>query len=80
MQEIKQLKASLPHAEKLAQLKPEADSLYEAKKAIREKLNGLTENIEGKDKEIEAIKKEMDEAKEKRADIKDQLDKYEEDI
>jgi chromosome segregation ATPase len=80
MLEIKNLKASIPFAEKLLQLKPEIDNLYGKRKEISDILNGFQADIDVKDQEIDAIKKEMEEARDKRADIKEQVDKFEEDI
>lgn len=39
--EIKNLKASIPNAERLLQLKPQIDKLYAEKKEIRSKLDEL---------------------------------------
>jgi hypothetical protein len=41
MQELKTLKASIPAAEKLLQLKPEIDALYTNRKATSDILNNL---------------------------------------
>ena len=78
--EIKTLKDSLPAAEKLLELKPRIDELYGRRKEISEILNGIQADIDARDAEIDTIKKDMDEAKEKRADIKEQVDKFESDI
>lgn len=80
MLELKALKASKVPAEKLLELKPEIDALYAQKKEISNTLNGLQDDIDARNTEIEKIKKEMEEAREKRADIKEQLDKFEADI
>lgn len=80
MQDMKTLKASLPAAERLLQLKPEIDALYAKRKEISDVLNGLQADIDAKDLEIDQVKKDMEEAKEKRADIKEQVEKFEEDI
>jgi hypothetical protein len=41
MTELKSLKASIPSAQKLIELKPEIDALYTKRKEISEILNGL---------------------------------------
>jgi len=41
LMEIKSLKASIPNAERLLQLKPQIDKLYGEKKEIRAKLDEL---------------------------------------
>ena len=68
--EIRKIKDSLPNAERLLQIKPLMDALYDQRKAINEKLNVLKPQIEGKDAEIEKVRKELEEAKEHRDDIK----------
>jgi uncharacterized coiled-coil DUF342 family protein len=68
--EIKKIKDSLPYAERLLQIKPLMNALYEQRKAIYEKLNVLKPKIESKDAEIESVRKELEEAKEHRDDIK----------
>lgn len=62
--DLKLLKASLPSAEKLGEIKPKADALFEKRKALREEINALKEDIEGKEGEIEGVRKELEEAKE----------------
>jgi uncharacterized coiled-coil DUF342 family protein len=78
--DIKKMKESLPSAERLVELKPLIDALYDKKKLINEKLNTLKPDIEMKEAEIESVRKELDEAKDKREDIKQQLDKFDADI
>lgn len=78
--DIKKMKESLPSAERLVELKPLIDALYDKKKLINEKLNTLKPGIETKEAEIESVRKELDEAKDKREDIKQQLDKFDADI
>ena len=78
--DIKFLKASLPSAEKLLELKPQIDALYDKRKGLKEEIGVLKEDIEGKEKEIEGVRKEIEDAKELRQDVKQQLDKYEEEI
>jgi uncharacterized coiled-coil DUF342 family protein len=68
--EIRKIKDSLPNAERLLQIKPLMDALYDQRKAINEKLNVLKPQIESKDAEIEKVRKELEEAKEHRDDIK----------
>jgi len=60
------LKASIPNAEKLIEIKPLIDQLYAEKKELRSKLNAFQETIDGQDKEIDHVKKEMEDAKEQR--------------
>lgn len=66
LNEIKKLKASLPSALKVQELKPKIDKLYEQKKETRDQLNALRDEIEIKEKEIESVRKEIEEAKEQR--------------
>lgn len=60
------MKASIPNAEKLIEIKPLIDQLYAEKKELRSKLNAFQETIDGQDKEIDHVKKEMEDAKEQR--------------
>ena len=78
--DIKKLKDSLPNAERLLQIRPSIDAIYEQKKGVQEKLNVFKAEIEVKEAEIEKVRKELEDAKEVKDDIKQQLDKYETDI
>lgn len=64
MTDIKFLKATLPSAEQLQEIKPLMDKLYNEKKAIKEKLDAFTGDIEARDEEINKVKKEMEDARE----------------
>jgi uncharacterized coiled-coil DUF342 family protein len=78
--DIKKLKDGIPNAQRLIDLKPKIDELYDQRNSINEELNKLRPLINAKHEEIDKISKELDEAKEQREDIKSQLDKFEEDI
>lgn len=56
MQDIKYLKASLPAAEKLAELKPDADALYDKKKVIRDEMNKIKDEVDSRSAEIDKLR------------------------
>ena len=78
--EIAKLKASIPQAERLAEIKPVLDSLYDQRKAVNEKVSAIKDKIEAQETEVEAIRKELEEAKGLRDDVKQQIEKIDEDI
>lgn len=78
--DIKKMKDGIPNAQRIIELKPKIDELYDQRNSINEELNKLRPLINAKHEEIDKISKELDDAKEHREDIKQQLDKFEEDI
>ena len=78
--DIKRMKEGIPNAQRILDLKPKIDALYDQRTQVNEQLNKLRPLIEAKHAEIDKISKELDDAKEQREDIKSQLDKFEEDI
>ena len=80
MKEIKFLKNSISSAQRLAEIKPRADELFEQRKGIREQINHLKADIQGKEVEIEEIRKKQEEAQAQRTDLKEKLDAFEQDI
>ena len=78
--DIKKMKDSIPSANRLLELKPLIDALYDQRKAVNVKLDVVKVEIEKNDSEIEKVKKELEEAKDHRDDIKLQLDKFEDNI
>lgn len=61
--EMKKLKESIPQAERLLEIKPVADGLWDQKKAMNEKISALMEQITAQEGEVEGIRKELEEAK-----------------
>ncbi|MFS8160017.1 MAG: hypothetical protein ACMG6E_07365 [Candidatus Roizmanbacteria bacterium] len=59
-------------------MKPAIDALYDKKKEIRGELIKYKEQIAEKETEIEAVRKQFEDAKSLRADLQEQIDKFEE--
>jgi chromosome segregation ATPase len=80
MSDISYLKKSVPSAERLLEIKPQIDSLYDKKKELREQINKFKDDIAHKETEIESIRKQFEEAKVARTDQQEQIAKFEEQI
>lgn len=73
--DIKKMKDSIPQAERLLEIKPAMDALYDQKKGFNEQIAAFRNEIDSKSAEIDSVRKEQDDAREQRDDIKQQLDK-----
>ena len=80
IREIEQLKASLPKAQKLSTLKPQADKLYASKKALLEQVKGFRVILDEQNAEIEKLRKEMETIKENQQETKGEADKISKEI
>lgn len=80
MADISYLKKSVPSAERLLEIKPLIDTLYDKKKELRDQLNKFRDDISHKETEIEAIRKQFEEAKVARTDQQEQIAKFEDQI
>lgn len=78
--DMKKLKESIPFANRLLEIKPAMDALYEQRKVLQSSINVFKGEIDSKSAELDAVRKEQDEAREQRDDIKQQLDKFSADI
>lgn len=74
------LKASLPSALRIAEIKPIVDKLHDKRKLIKEDLDIVKEDIEGKEQELETLRKEIHESIEHRDEIKADVQKYEDQV
>lgn len=78
--DMKKMKESIPNAQRLIELKPIIDKLYESRKDLGNKIHALRDIIDSKSAEIDEVKKEQNEVRDQRDDIKQQLDKFQAEI
>ena len=74
MADMKHLKASLPSAEKLAELKPGADALYDRKKVIRDEMSKIKEEVDMRSSEIDKLRAKQEEVKAARNENRNEID------
>lgn len=60
--------------------RPKLDILYQQRKAVNEKINELRPTFEAKELEIETIRKQLSDDQEQREDVKDKLNKFDDEI
>ena len=68
--DMKKMKEGIPNAQRILDLKPKIDALYDQRNQINDQLNKLKPLLDAKHGEIDKISKELDDAKEQREDIK----------
>jgi uncharacterized coiled-coil DUF342 family protein len=77
LQQIRRLKASLPSALRIAEIKPDLDALHEKRKLIKEDLDIVKEEIESKEGELDLIRKEITASMELKDELKADVQKFE---
>ena len=80
LRDIDFLKKSVPHAERLEQIRPVMNDLFDKKRELGKQIKEVKDQIALKKEEIDKIRSDMNDAKEQKEETKHQLDKLDTEI